>query len=160
MVHRPRVTHQNADTLSCHPLNTCDDNSEARADHNPIHEITHPSALLAILNANAITAPNPPVQDIWDDKDTLYFLQHKKHVPGLTSSQRDRVQQRAKRYRMENQQLLRCLANGTRLVPSPSMRIKLIQKLHSELGHFGVKRTYSLLASTYHWQGIYADVKL
>ena len=91
VVYRPRVTHQNADTLSRHPLNTCDDNFEAKTNHNPDEEIAHPSALLAILNANAITAPNPLVQDIWDDKDTLYFLQHKKHVPRLISSQRDRV---------------------------------------------------------------------
>ena len=59
---------------------------------------------------------------------------------------------------MENQQLLCCLANGTRLVSLPSMRVKLIQKLNFELGYFGVKHTYSLLAPTYHWQDMYADV--
>ena len=97
------MTHQNADTLSHCSLSTYDDNFEARADHNPVQEITYPSDVLAILNANAITVPNQLVQDIWDDKNILYFLQHKKHALGLTSSQRDRVQQRAKHYRMENQ---------------------------------------------------------
>ena len=58
MVHRIGVTHQNADILSRHPLSTCDDNFEARVDHNLIQEITYPSALLAILNANAITIPS------------------------------------------------------------------------------------------------------
>ena len=36
VMHRHRMTHQNVDTLSHHPLSTCDDNSKARADHNPI----------------------------------------------------------------------------------------------------------------------------
>jgi hypothetical protein len=40
----------------------------------------------------------------------------------------------------------------------PHERPGLIQKVHSELGHFGVKRTYSLFAPHYHWRGMYAQV--
>jgi len=45
------------------------------------------------------------------------------------------------------------------VVPPPHERPGLIQKVHSELGHFGVKRTYSLLALHYHWRGMYAQVR-
>ncbi len=45
------------------------------------------------------------------------------------------------------------------MVPSPHERPGLIQKVHLKLGHFGVKRTYSLLAPHYHWRGMYAQVR-
>jgi hypothetical protein len=45
------------------------------------------------------------------------------------------------------------------MVPSPHERPGLIQKVHLELGHFGIKRTYSLLARHYHWRGMYAKVR-
>ncbi len=45
------------------------------------------------------------------------------------------------------------------MVPPPHERHGLIQKVHSELGHFGIKCTYSLLASHYHWKGMYAQVQ-
>jgi hypothetical protein len=35
----------------------------------------------------------------------------------------------------------------------------LFRKVHLELGHFGVKRTYNLLAPHYHWRGMYAQVR-
>jgi hypothetical protein len=45
------------------------------------------------------------------------------------------------------------------MVPPPHERPGLIQKVHSKLGHFRVKRTYSLLASLYHWRSMYAEVR-
>jgi hypothetical protein len=36
--------------------------------------------------------------DIWEDLDTLRFLQHGEYLPQDTSSHRDRLQQRSKRY--------------------------------------------------------------
>ncbi len=45
------------------------------------------------------------------------------------------------------------------MVPSPHERPGLIQKVHLELGHFGVKRTYSLFAPHYHWRGMYVQVR-
>jgi hypothetical protein len=44
------------------------------------------------------------------------------------------------------------------MVPPPHQRPSFIQKVDSELGHFGVKCTYSLLAPHYHWRGMYAQV--
>jgi hypothetical protein len=45
------------------------------------------------------------------------------------------------------------------MVPPPHERPGLIQKVHSELGHFGIKRTYSLFAPHYHWRGMYDQVR-
>ncbi len=45
------------------------------------------------------------------------------------------------------------------MVPPPHERPGLIQKVHSELRHFGVKPTYSLLALHYHWRSMYAQVR-
>ncbi len=44
------------------------------------------------------------------------------------------------------------------MVPPPHERHVFIQKVHSELGHFGVKRTYNLLTPHYHWKNMYAQV--
>jgi hypothetical protein len=45
------------------------------------------------------------------------------------------------------------------MVPPPHERPNLIWKVHSELGHFGVKRTYNLFAHHYHWKGMYVQVQ-
>ncbi len=97
--------------------------------------------------------------DIWEDLDTLRFLQHGEYFPQVTSSHRDRIQQWSKCYSWKDNHLIRCLPQGNRMVPPPHEWPGLIQKLHSELGHFGVQRTYSLLAPHYHWRGIYAQIR-
>jgi hypothetical protein len=88
--------------------------------------------------------------DIWEDLDTLRFFQHGEYPSQVTSSHRDRIQQRSKRYAWKDNHLVRCLPQGDRMVPPPHERHGLIQKVHSELGHFGIKRTYSLFAPHYH----------
>ena len=45
----------------------------------------------------------------------------------------------------------------TRVVPPPADRPKLIQDMHEQAGHFGVKRTAQLLLNTYWWKGITED---
>jgi hypothetical protein len=40
--------------------------------------------------------------DIWEDLDTLRFLQHGEYPPQVTSNHRDRIQQRSKRYSWKN----------------------------------------------------------
>jgi hypothetical protein len=41
------------------------------------------------------------------------------------------------------------------MVPPPNEQPGLIQKVHSELGHFGIKCTYRLFTPHYHWKGMY-----
>jgi hypothetical protein len=40
------------------------------------------------------------------------------------------------------------------MVPPPHKQSSFIHKVHSELGHFGVKRTYSLLIPYHQWKGM------
>jgi hypothetical protein len=45
------------------------------------------------------------------------------------------------------------------MVPPPHERPGFIQKVYSELGHFGIKHTYSLFVPHYHWKSMYAQVR-
>ncbi len=97
--------------------------------------------------------------DIWEDLDTLRLLHHGEYPPQVTLSHRDHIQQRSKRYSWRDNHFVRCLSQGDKVVFPPHERPSLIQKVHLELGHFGVKRTYSLLAPHLHWRGMYAQVQ-
>ncbi len=68
-------------------------------------------------------------------------------VSGMVSAkERDRVLQRAKRYRLEGTHIFRVWEDGkVRIVPHPDERSRIVWHAHEELGHFGIKRTYSLL---------------
>jgi len=96
---------------------------------------------------------------MWEDLDTLKFLQLGEYPPQVTSSQRDHIQQRSKRYSWKDNHLVRCLPQGDRMLPPPHEQPGLIQKVHLELGHFGIKCIYSLLVPHYHWRGMYAQVR-
>jgi hypothetical protein len=74
--------------------------------------------------------------DIWEDLDTLRFLQHGEYPPQITSSLWDRIQQRSKCYSCKDNHLVRCLPQGDIMVPPPHERPGLIQKVHLELGDF------------------------
>jgi hypothetical protein len=60
---------------------------------------------------------------------------------------------------MEGQSSRPMLTTRHRVVPPPHEQLGVIQKVHSELRHFGIKHTYSLLAPYYHWKGMYAQVR-
>ncbi len=96
--------------------------------------------------------------DIWEDLDTLRFLQHGEYPPQVISCHRDRIQQWSRRYSWRDNHLVQCLPQGDKVVPPPHEQLGLIQKVHLELGHFGVKCTYSLFAPHYHWKSMYAQV--
>ncbi len=100
-----------------------------------------------------------PIVDIWEDSDTLRFFQLWEYLPQVTSNQRDRIQQWSKRYSWRDNHLVQCLPQGDRVVPPPHEWPSLIQKVHLELGHFRVKRTYNILAPHYQWKGMYAQVQ-
>jgi hypothetical protein len=100
-----------------------------------------------------------PIVDIWEDLDTLRFLQHGEYPPQVTLSQRDRIQLQYKRYSWGDNHLVQCLPQVDKVVPPPHEWPGLIQKVHSKLRHFGIKHTYNLLAFYYHWKGMYAQVQ-
>ncbi len=158
VIHRLGITHQNVDTMSRKPLTTSEDFSETRQDFDqiPTIHVSYASNYLALLQCNLV---EHPIVDIWEDLDTLRFLQHGEYPPQVTSSHQDHIQQRSKRYSWKDNHLVQCLPQGNRVVPPPHEWHGLIQKVHSELGHFKVKRIYSLLALHYHWRGMYAQVR-
>jgi hypothetical protein len=158
VIHRLGITHQNADTMSRRPLTTSEDFSKAKQDFDQILEVhvSNASSYFALLQCNLV---EHPIMDIWEDLDTLKFLQHREYPPQVTSSQWDRIQQQSKHYSWRDNHLVRCLPQGDIMVPPPHERPALIPKVHSKLGHFGIKRTYNLFAPHYHWRGMYAQVR-
>ncbi len=83
--------------MSRKPLTTSKDFSEAKQDFDqiPTIHVSKAFSYLALLQCNLV---EHPIMDIWEDLDTLRFLQHGEYPPQVTSSQRDRIQQWSKRY--------------------------------------------------------------
>jgi hypothetical protein len=125
-------------------------------DQIPAVHVSYASSYLVPMQCNLI---EHPIVDIWENLDTLRFLQHGEYPPQVTSSQRDRIQQQSKRYSWSDNHFVQCLPQGDRVVRPPHEWHGLIQKVQSELGHFGVKHIYSLLTPYYHWKCMYAQVQ-
>jgi len=77
--------------MSQRSLTTSEDFSEAKQDFDHILAIHvfEASSYLALLQCNLV---EHPIMDIWEDLDTLRFLQHGEYLPQVTSSQQDRIQ--------------------------------------------------------------------
>jgi hypothetical protein len=158
VIHRPGITHENVDTMSRRPLNTFEDFSKARQDFDqiPTIHVSYASSYFALLQCNVV---KHPILDIWEDLDTLRFFQHGEYPPQVTSSHQDWIQQQSKCYSWRDNHPVRCLPQGDKVVPPPHEWLGLIQKVHSEFRHFGMKRIYSLFVPHYHWKGMYAQVR-
>ncbi|PNH10576.1 Retrovirus-related Pol polyprotein from transposon [Tetrabaena socialis] len=97
--------------------------------------------------------------DIWDDVPTLHLFNHGVPPGGLEPSELRRAIRRARRYRIQGNQLLNLAVDGkSRQVPRPPDRVELIKRTHEETGHFGARRTLALLLTSYWWSGISQDV--
>jgi hypothetical protein len=81
-------------------------------------------------------------------------------VSGMVSvKEKDYVFQQTKRYQLEGTHILRVWEDGkVQIIPHLARRRHIVQHAHEELGHFGVKRTYSLLLSQYWWRGMHTDL--
>jgi hypothetical protein len=78
----------------------------------------------------------------------------------IGAKERDWILQKAKRFKWEGSRMVKIWEDGrVRLVPQPFERTRLVRHAHKELGHFGVKCTYSLLQGKYWWHGMQTDVK-
>jgi len=86
VIHRPGITHQNVDTMSQRPLTSFEYFSEAMQDFDQIPTIHVSEAFnyLALLQCNLV---EHPILDIWEDLNTLRFLQHGEYPPQVPSSQ-------------------------------------------------------------------------
>jgi hypothetical protein len=76
--------------MSRRPLTTSEIFSKARQDFDQILAIyvSEASSYLALLQCNLV---EHPIMDIWEDLDTLRFLQHGEYPPQVTSSEWDRI---------------------------------------------------------------------
>jgi hypothetical protein len=82
------------------------------------------------------------------------------HSPGQTASVKDRIQHRAKHYYFENNLMRKQMPAGVdKIVPEPHLRANLIRATHLDIGHFGIKKTYSLFEPVYIWAGMYEQVR-
>jgi hypothetical protein len=90
VIHRPGITHQNADTMLRKPFTTFKNFSEAKQDFDqiPTIHVSNASNYLALLQCNL---GEHPIMDIWEDLDTLRFFQHGEYLPQVTSSHRGRI---------------------------------------------------------------------
>jgi hypothetical protein len=78
----------------------------------------------------------------------------------VNAKERNYVLQLAKRYWLKGTHILRVWEDGkVRIIPHLAQRRRILWHAHEELGHFGVKWTYSLLLSQYWWCGIHTDVQ-
>jgi hypothetical protein len=50
-------------------------------------------------------------------------------------------------------------AGVDKIVPEPHLRANLIRATHLDTGHFGIKKTYSLLEPVYIWAGMYEQAR-
>jgi hypothetical protein len=71
--------------MSRRPLTTFEDFSEIKQDFNQIPTV-HVSDALVILHFLQCNLVEHPIVDIWEDLDTLRFLQHGEYPPQVTSS--------------------------------------------------------------------------
>jgi hypothetical protein len=111
--------------MSWRPFTTSQDFSKAKQDLDqiPVVHLSYASNYFALLQCNLV---KHPIVDIWEDLDTLRFLQHGEYPPQVTSSQRDRIQQRSKCYSWRVNHLVRCLPQGDRVVLPPHEWLGLI----------------------------------
>lgn len=155
VVHKSGLCHQKADALSRSPSDNTQDLTEARQDHENDTCITVAGLVTMICNTTCLaTDLQAGNGDIWEDQAAMQYLQNGQHMQASTGAQKERIQQRARRYVWRDGHLVRTLSSGgERLVPPPHERVALIHRVHDDLGHFGIKRTYSLLVPHFFWRG-------
>ena len=98
-------------------------------------------------------------KDIWQDQWALQLLQSGKMPAGLDRRDKGRVAHRARLYSWQDGTLYRRPPDGSlRKVPEPGDRVELVQHIHEQCGHYGVKRTCVMVAASLWRRTLHADV--
>ena len=119
----------------------------------------HDSALANHVEALEETLGS--LSDIHADKSTLAYLRDK-ILPGNDKPlEQRRVLKRANFYSFHpDGHLYRLMPDGSsKKVPHPAERLQIITECHERCGHFGQKRTRSLLLSSFWWVGMSEGIK-
>ena len=98
----------------------------------------------------------PQVLDITEDAETLQFLEHHSFPDASSDSDKARIRRNASRYSVQDGVLLH--KETHKPVPYTADRRSIVAGCH-KLGHFGVRRTVSLVQQSYWWWGITEAVK-
>ncbi len=111
--------------MSWRPFSTCKDflATKQNFDQIPIVHVFYASSYLTLVQCNLV---EHPIVDIWEDFDTLRFLQHGEYPPQVTSSHHDHIQQRSKCYSWRDNHFIQCLPQGNRVVLPPHEQPSLI----------------------------------
>ena len=89
-------------------------------------------------------------KDVWLDAPVMEYIRTKKIANGTPRHERDRIIRRSRVYCFVKGELQRKMPNGTAcVVPRPQDRATLMKHIHKHHGHFGLRRTTSLIAPYY-----------
>jgi transposase InsO family protein len=121
--------------------------------------LEHEDEMMAAASEAQDLHLHPTCPDIWQDEHCLTLLQTDQIPLNLSQAEHRRVVRRCKAYEWRQGLLLRKFPDGsTRIVPSPQQRRDIITTLHGQTGHFGVRRTHSLLLLSHWWYGMKEEV--
>ncbi|CAI6003560.1 unnamed protein product [Closterium sp. NIES-65] len=96
--------------------------------------------------------------DIWDDLNTLFYLECGEVDLAWDTAEKRRVRARGKKFELRDGVLWNLKAKGDKKpVPRKEERGEIISLLHG-LGHLGVQRTTDLVRKQYDWYGMGSDV--
>jgi hypothetical protein len=106
-----------------------------------------------------VDPPVPYNREVWQDAALMDFLQNGVYPDGASTKAKDRIWHRAQGYCYDRGGLRKITAKGEKLVPKLEQRANSIRRVHQDVGHYGVKKTYSLLEPTYWWVGMHGQVQ-
>jgi hypothetical protein len=111
-------------------------------------------------NVDAISRPvlfareSRTLIDPYVDEALMYYLKHRKHLPGRASKQVKKIEEIANSYKIDKNERV---TYKNWIVPKLEERKSLIEEAH-RTGHFQSKTTCERLQRTHYWPGMYKDV--
>ena len=137
----------------------CNDCIHTHCTEPPLAEVPQGDFLCSMCQSEGSREKPGKAKDIHADTPVLGLLKTGQLVPqGYNAA---RIKKRAKTYAWTHKGVVKKAGNGfsDRVVPLPADRLELVREAHENCGHFGVKRTESLLVQNYTWPGLREDIQ-